>query len=298
MRNELADMPPAPLLLLALIAASEPAAPVTAEAIMARVAANQDRAQQLRASYIYRQRIVVRLRDSGGKLVREEDSRYDVTPTPDGTKKELAAFSGRYRAKKKPRSGDGMVPYDKSSFEAPDRRVDIDADHVKDLCDELVNDEKSRDGLAAGLFPLTTQQQQRYRFELAGEEDFRGVPVYRIKFAPRRREGGVDIDTTSGPWTGEALVTRDGAQPMLVTTRMARKVPVAIRTMLGSDLNGVGFSIRYEKFGEGVWFPVSFGTEFYGRLLFFYKRNVSISLENSGFRRADVSSTIQYADVK
>ncbi len=287
-------------LLLLLGVVGELPAPATAQAIMARVAAHQDKAQQLRASYIYHQQVVVRLRDNGGKLVREEESRYDVTPTAAGTQKQLAAFSGRYRPKKKSKTGDGMLPYGKSGAEAPDRRVDIDAGIIKELRDDLVNDNKARDGLADELFPLTTKEQERYIFELAGEETFNGQPVYRVTFTPRRRQGSTDfdIDTNKGPWKGEVLVTRDEMQPVLVTTKLAYKVPMAIRTMLGTDLHGVGFTVRYQKFDEGVWFPVSFGTEFHVRALFFYKRNISISLQNRDFRRADVSSTVRYAEVQ
>ena len=290
-------MLPALLLLWMLPGAGE-APPPTAEAIMARVAANQDRSVQMRASYVYRQRVAVKLRDRGGKLVREEESQYDVTPTPGGTKKELASFAGRYRAKKKPKTGDGMIPYDKSGFEAPDRHANIDAELSKELRDDMVNDGKARDGIAAELFPLTTRQQARHVFRLAGEETFRGLPVYRVAFEPVRRKGEFEIDTNEGPWTGEVLVTRDDFQPVLVTTRLANKVPAVVRTMLGTDLRGLGFSVRYEKFDDGVWFPVSFGSEFHVRVLFFYSRNISVSLENSAFQRADVSSTVRYAEVK
>ncbi len=262
----------------------------TAEAIMARVAANQDRAEQSRAAHIYNQKIVIRLRDNSGKLVREEDSEYSVTPTAEGTKKELAAFSGRYKAKK-----GGMVNYTTSGQEAADRRVDIDAELVKDLRQDLVNDQKAKDGIASELFPLATREQERYEFRLVGEEKWRGLPVYRISFQPKRAGKNRDTDTRAGPWTGEALVTRDDSQPVMVTTRLANNVPVVIRALLGSDLQGLGFSVRYDKF-DGVWFPVSFGAEFRVRALFFYKRLISVSMQGSGFRRADVASTIRYED--
>ncbi|MGO8816719.1 MAG: hypothetical protein ACLQVG_18940, partial [Terriglobia bacterium] len=81
--------------LLALILSAAPARgssdqpSLSAEAIMARVAANQDRAVKLRAEYIYRQHIQVAIHRTNGKLAREEKADYVVTPTPAGTKKEL-----------------------------------------------------------------------------------------------------------------------------------------------------------------------------------------------------------------
>ena len=80
-------------------AASVPACaqdpPLTAEAIMARVAANQDRSDKLRGEYVYRQHIHIATR-KGKKLMREESADYTVTPTPDGTQKQLTLITGRY----------------------------------------------------------------------------------------------------------------------------------------------------------------------------------------------------------
>ena len=44
--------------------------------IMARVAANQDRAEQARAEYVYQQRIHVATLRTNGKLAREETADY------------------------------------------------------------------------------------------------------------------------------------------------------------------------------------------------------------------------------
>ena len=49
---------------------------LTANEIMARVAANQDRSQEARKQYIYRQQIHVALNRTNGKLVRQEDTDY------------------------------------------------------------------------------------------------------------------------------------------------------------------------------------------------------------------------------
>jgi hypothetical protein len=65
---------------------------------------------------------------------------------------------------------------------------------------------------------------------------------------------------------------------------------------LGTNLHGAGFSVRYQKFDDGVWFPVSYGTEFRVRALFFYNRSIVVSLENAGFQRARVSSRIEFAE--
>lgn len=244
---------------------------VTADEIMARVAENQERAQKLRSEFVYQQKLLIRLRDGKGKLVREEADEYAVTPIADGTRKELTASR---------------------KFGRPGKLAEGDAELVDDLRDDLTNDQKAKDGLGRKLFPLTAQEQRKYKFQLAGEEVHRGLPVYRITFQPK--EKGEDISCDDDPWVGEALVSRDDYQPVLITTEMAHKVPLLVRTMLGTNLHGLGFSVRYQKFDESLWFPVSYGTEFRVRALFFYNRSIVVSLENTGFRRAKIDSVISF----
>jgi hypothetical protein len=64
--------------------------------------------------------------------------------------------------------------------------------------------------------------------------------------------------------------------------------------LLGTNIKGLGFSVMYERFDEGVWFPVSYGGEFEIRAVFFYKRTIAVNLVNSRFRRANVTSNVTY----
>jgi hypothetical protein len=82
---------------------------------------------------------------------------------------------------------------------------------------------------------------------------------------------------------------------VLVTTNLAFGIPMAVKILLGTNIRGLGFSVAYQKFADGVWFPVSYGGEFEVRAVFFYKRSISVSLTNSDFRRTDVTSKVAYA---
>jgi hypothetical protein len=248
--------------------------PLSAQEIMTRVAANQDRAEKLRGEYIYQQHIRVVSRHTNGKLAREETVDYLVTPTPDGIKKDLRRIEGRYCRKGK--------CHDFHSQPAPDSDS-LDHDLVQDFRDDLTNDQ-SKDGLARDLFPLTTKEQKQYHFERAGEEVVRGRQVFRIKFRPTERE-----ELT---WAGEALIDEEEFQPVTVFTRLSRKIPFFVRTVLGTNLPGLGFNVEYRRFDDGVWFPVSFGTEFRLRAVFFINRDITIALENSEFEKAKVESKI------
>jgi hypothetical protein len=255
----------------------------TVEEIMIRVAGNQDRAQEMRSAFVYHQDLLLRLLRGNGKTAREEEREYNVTPSPTGSQKQLTRFEGRYEK-------DGrLVDYHEPGFNYKD--VDIDGDLIDGLADDLADDKRSRDGIAKDLFPLTTNQQKRYAFKLIGRDDYRGKSVYRITFKPIH-PALTDEDGT--PWEGELAVDAGDFQPVMVTTRLAKGLPVAVRTLLGTNLRGLGFKVTYDKFDEGIWFPVSYGSEFEVKALFFYKRKIAVSLRNSGFQRAKVSAKVSY----
>lgn len=270
-----------------LIAAAASAAALLAQTpdvdeIMARVADNQTRSQEMRKGFVFHQRQLLRLFRGNGKLAREEKREYTVTPKDRGVLKDLIYFDGKYEHK-----GD-YISYDEPGHEYKD--MDIDGELIDDLSDDMTNDEESQDGIGRKLFPLTPKEQARYQFKLIGTETFRNRPVYRVAFEPHKDRKG-----DRGFWKGEALIDSEEYQLVLVTTKMAPNIPAAVRILLGTNVRGLGFSLTYEKFGEGVWFPVSYGGEFEVKAVFLYKRRISVSMTNSDFRRTDVSSNIAYA---
>lgn len=272
------------LLLCPALLGSE-TAPSAAD-IMARVAANQERAERLRSAFVYEQSVQVRMHRGNGKLAREERSEFTVTPTSDGTRKELTRFAGKYESKGR------MVAYDKPRHHYKD--IDIDGGLASELADACTNEKHSRDGVAADLFPLTGKAQSRYVFRLEGNQQYRGRDVYAIAFQPAPGKNWTEDENDGTPWAGEVLVDAREFEPVLITTHLARGIPFVIRTLLGTNLKSLGFKIAYDRF-DGAWFPVSYGGEFELRVVFFYKRRISLSMTNRGFRRADVESRIVFA---
>jgi hypothetical protein len=266
-----------PLFLISpcLLLAAEP----TVDEIMARVAENQARAQEMRRAYVYNQKVLARFHRTNGKLAREEKLEYVVTPTASGVEKKLAHFEGKYE-----RHGKTLT------YNEPEREIDgldIDGDLIRDMVKEMTDDQETKDGLAHDLFPLTAKEQAKYIYTLEGKEVYRGRPIYRISFHPKPHEEDAD-------WKGEALIDAEECQPLTVSTKFATKIPMAVKILLGTNIRGLGFAVNYEKFDDGLWFPVSYGGEFHVRAVFFYARNMSISMVNSGFTRANVSSKIAY----
>ncbi|HTP30743.1 MAG TPA: hypothetical protein VMJ75_01125 [Candidatus Acidoferrales bacterium] len=267
-------------LILVLAGAAASQTPDVA-AIMAKVAENQARSQEARKEFDYHQKQFLRMLRGSGKLAREERREYDVGPTPGGTHKDLAHFEGTYEYKGK------LVPYYRPGYEY--KEMDIDGELINDLSEDMTNDKHSRDGLACDLFPLTAEQQHRYIFQLKGAEQYRGREVYRVSFEPKPHQ---DFDDAA--WKGEALIDAAEFQPVFVQTRLAFRIPMAVKVLLGTNITGLGFAVTYQRFEDGIWFPVSYGGEFEVRAVFFYKRKISVAMTNQNFRRTHVESSVTY----
>jgi hypothetical protein len=235
------------------------------EDILSRVALNQARSQRLRLAYVYDQRLALRFHRGDGRVARDETREYTVTPLPRGVRKTLVQCQC-------PRP------------EHTRRGLDLDEILVEVFAEDLTDDPDSRDGIGHNLFPLSAHQQLKYIFTLQGTEDYQGQTVFRLAFRPRDKRGD---------WVGEALIEATEYQPVFVRTRMAHGVPLAVKTLLGSNLRGYGFAVTYARFDD-VWFPVSYGGEFSLRVLFGYKRAISVDLLNHGFHCVQGESTITY----
>jgi len=271
------------VLLLAAIAACAFAQAPPVDEMMQRVAANQDSAQDLRKQWIYNQKQVLRMIRGNGKLAREERREYLILPRRKRISRELVKFEGKYESHGK------YIPFDQPGYEY--KGLDIDANVIDSLSEDLTNDKDAHDGISPDLFPLTAKEQRKYDFQFVAAETYRGRPVFRIKFQPKRHPP----DGDTGSWKGEALIDAEEYQPVSVHTTLAYGIPMAVKILLGTNIKSLGFSVAYQKFADGVWFPISYGGEFEVRAVFFYKRTISVSLVNSDFRHADVTTNIAFA---
>jgi hypothetical protein len=252
--------------------ASESTLSLTATHIMKRVAENQDREQQARTQFVYEEIVHRAMRNKDGKLLREEHRIFTVTPSAQGTEKKLQSVKGRYWRKGK------YVPFEgKSIPKGGLLNAVLDGD-----------ESQTKDGIDKDLFPLTSDEQEKYTFELAGERVVRGRPVYRIQFRP--------ADRHDYGWAGEALIDKEEFQPVSVSTQLSRRLPLVVRTMLGTDVPGLGFSVQYRRVDKDLWFPSTFGTEFGAHALFLLNRTLTESVENKNFRRVTVESHIAFAN--
>jgi hypothetical protein len=274
-------------ILLVLTAACALAQTPDVATIMARVAENQATAKEKRKEWVFHQKQLLRMHRGNGKIAREERREYDVMPDEKGLKKELTKLDGKYERNGK------YIAYDQPGFSY--KEVDIDGDLINDMSNDMIGDQ-SRDGIGKNLFPLTPEEQAKHTFRLVGSESYRGRLVYRVAFEPKPQpKGHIEIETGTSLWKGEALIDAEEFQPVTISTSFAAKIPAAVKILLGTNLKGLGFSLAYQKFADGVWFPVSYGGEFEVRAVFFYKRKISISMVNADFRRTDVASKVAYA---
>ncbi len=270
-----------------------------AESVMARVGENQDRAEAERAHYIYVQH--AKMVSRHGKTVKcEEITDYRMTPSSGGSQEQLLKLEGRQLSKHKYLAYHALPP-EQAKFEAaqkdPQKKDDehhdtiqvnigedsLDRDLVENMRWNLIHD-KSKDGISAHLFPLTTKDQAEYDFRMVGRERLNGRDVFHISFRPKKKD---DFG-----WSGDAYVDTTAYQPVLITTGMARKIPFAVRTFLGTNLPGLGFTVTYAPQPDGVWFPVSFSTEFKIHVLFFFHREIILDAQNREFEKTHVTSRI------
>jgi len=285
---------------------------------MARVAANQDAAQTERAHYVYVQHAKM-ASHRGNTIMCEEITDYRFTPSSNGYKEDLLKVDGRYLKNHKYVTYTVLLPRDedkpKNSDQKDDKNEDnstaksdhkneqqdkdkekdkdpafdpnsdetLDRDLVENIRWNLIHD-KSKDGISARLFPLTSKEQADYSFRMVGREHMNGRDVFHIAFRPRNKD---DFG-----WSGDAYIDTTAYQPVLVTTGMARKIPFAVRTMLGTNFPGLGFTITYAPQPDGVWFPVTFSTEFKIHVLYFFHRQVFLNAENRDFEKTHVTSRI------
>jgi hypothetical protein len=259
-----------------------------AEAVMAKVATNQDQAEAERAHYVYVQHAKMVSR-RGGNVMCEEITDYRITPSSDGSHAELLKLDGRQLENHKYLAYNALPPDenapkkedDNDSISVTIKDDSLDRDLVENMRSNLIHD-KSKDGISAHLFPLTSKDQADYAFHMIGRERMNGRDVYHISFRPK--------DKNDFGWSGDAYIDTTAYQPVLVTTAMARKIPFAVRTLLGTNVPGLGFTVTYAPQPDGVWFPVSFSTEFKIHVLYFFHREIILDAQNREFEKTHVSS--------
>ena len=273
--------------------------PPTAASIMAKVAVNQDRAEEARRHYVYIQHAKVVSR-KGHTIMCEETTDSRITPTDTASSAELLKLDGRLLKKGKyltynaipaakpapggpPKAASDTNP-DSTTITLTDEDEATDSDLVENMRKNLTRDDKSKDGIDARLFPLTSRNQADYTFALSGQEKINNRDVFHITFRPRIKD---DFG-----WKGDAYIDTASFQPVVVRTEMSRKIPFAVRTLLGTNVPGLGFTIVYAPQPDGVWFPVNFGTEFKIHVLFFFSRDITINAENRDFEKTHTDSKI------
>jgi hypothetical protein len=275
------------LLALSCITAS---AQQTADAIMARVAANQDASQSNRSHYVYVQHAAIASRK--GKTVRcEETTDTRITPTGDTSSQQLLKLDGRLLKK------GAYLTYTTLPKQLDDNDHDdniniddnglMDQDLVENMRHNLTA-RHSKDGISPNLFPLTSKEQADYNFRLLGRAPLNGRNCFHIAFSPK--------DSSVFGWKGDAYIDATAFQPVLIRTAMSRKIPLAVRMLLGTNVPGLGFTIIYApqppNQPDAVWFPVSFGTEFKLHVLFFLNRQITFNADNRDFEKTHVNSQI------
>lgn len=255
---------------------------------MARVAKLQDQAQSERARYVYVQHAKVTSR-RGHTIRCQEITDYRITPSGSGSQEQLLQLKGRLLVKGR------YVDYDKLNadhgvLETAPGTVTVTFDNDESDQDMVENMRKNllgtqaKDGINAQLFPLTTKEQVGESFRYIGRERLNDRTVDHIQFRPK--------DKSDFGWKGDAYIDTVTGEPLMISTALSRRIPLAVRMLLGTNVPGLGFTVIYAPQPDGVWFPVSFSTEFKIHVLFFFRRTILIDAWNRDFEKTHVTTRI------
>lgn len=251
--------------------------------IMEAVAQNQQRAVDARSKYVYRQEVFLRAQQRNKKLVGEETRVYDVLPEAQGAKRVLVDRQGKliHKGRALTWAKDGL----------PDPQNDLmDYEMITNMNEDLGADGKGKDGVKVEFFPLVPAKLPLYEFKLHGAERYEGRHVWKVTFQPKAK----GLEAWNSPWEGELLVDQQELQPLLMTSFLSKRLPLGVRMLLGTDIKNFGFKVRYQRFEEGVYFPVACSGEFKLDVLFFLKRDFALSMTNSAFRKTNVESSVNF----
>jgi hypothetical protein len=272
--------------------------PLTADQIMARVAANQDRSEAARAHYVYVQH--ARVLSRKGNVIRcEEVTNTRITPTAASSNQQLLDIQGRllhkgsyinYNHLPSKHAEDSDTNDSNANLKVIDDDENTDLNIVENMRDNLLGDKPghSKDGINANLFPLTSKEQADYAFTLRGREPRNGRDTFHIEFRPKDKN---DIG-----WKGDAWIDTATFEPVVIRTALSRNLPMGVRVLLGTNVPGIGFTAIYAPQPDGTWFPISLGSEFKIHVLFFFSRQIVIAAENRDFEKTHVTSTILDAE--
>ncbi len=289
LRRALSRLPLTVLLLCALACAESgsDAKHPSADAIMARVAQLQDQAQSERARYVYVQHATVTSR-RGNTIRCQEITDIRIAPSGAGSGEQLLHLDGRLLLKGRyvdyhTLEAENGHPEDDDSVSIELGSDDSDRDMVENMRKNLLGT-KSKDGINANLFPLTTKEQAGEEFSYVDRERLNGRDVDHILFRPR--------DKSEYGWKGDAYIDTVTGEPVVISTGLSRHIPAAVRVLLGTNVPGLGFTVVYAPQPDGVWFPASFSTEFQIHIFFFFRRTILIDAQNRNFEKTHVTSRI------
>ncbi len=271
---------------------------------MARVAQNQDRTEAERSHFVYVQHAKVQSQRGHTVLCMEEtDTR--ITPAGRGQTQTLLHLLGhvregnqviRYTTSPEKISQANHTPGEKKGDEnrllvrnaddggKPVAVADTDLDLVASMRRNFTDDDGSKDGIDAGLFPLTSAEQKELHFELKGKELRNGRDTFHLVFRPK--------DNTDFGWKGDAWIDSQQFEPVVIRTALSRSLPFGVRALLGTNVPGLGFTVVYAPQEGNIWFPASFGSEFKVKVFFFFHRQILVNVENRSFERTHVTSNI------
>ena len=217
--------------------------------IVQDMAQNVERTTDARRQYIYDKSASTGLWTSGLKksrsVERHEELRYIVTGAYGQT---LAVDGLRGECKNSER----VEPYTQPGFLC--KGLDKIATASDGLLTNLLDENKSLDGVPYWLLPLRPAYLRFFQFALKGKGELHGRPVYIIGFKPARATAPkLPLDDPyygARAWRGTVWIDEEESQPARISS--VRSNPAR------GVFSYTFFGIEYERVSKDNWFPATY----------------------------------------
>jgi hypothetical protein len=249
------------------------------EALLKSVTANQEKIEQLRERYTFRQIEIQNKLDGKGQVKESETSVYDVTPVYGTFVRRLVSAKGKE-----------LTPAER---EKEDRRV-------QKLVEDLMKQREKR---------LQKEQRARERGQKSEEDDrdvtildflriceitsvrretFRGHEVIAFDFEPRRGFKPKNrAENFVSKLAGTMWIDEKAQQVARLEARLLNSFKIG-GGLLASISPSSAVVIEQEKIGGEVWMPSYFEANMSARLFLFAKFNRSFIRKNSDFKKYQI----------
>lgn len=263
-------------------------------ALMQKVEANQEKLEEIRQLYIYRETQISNELDGDGKIKKTETNIYEVTPYEGQRVRRLISTDGKELVGSEKEKQDKEVK--KQTEEIKKEKEKQDKKKQKEQKDKEKGKNKKDDDDDDDLTLLDFLR--IIEVSNAHREQFRGHEVIAFDFEPRKNFKPKNrVESIISKLSGSFVVDEDAQQVVRLEARLTDSFKIG-GGLLASVSPSTAFSFEQEKIREEIWLPSYTEVNFGGKALLFVKFNGFTTTRFSDYRRYQTDVEIKSVDEK